>query len=175
VACEWSGHKRLSIFLDAYQGLMPGSIHHLWRSSRRLWAWPSPLCRGTPRSHRGAHSVDGVARTQGQHHARLPALTLGRQPDVPTPRTAPCAARHQLRPDPDSPAPGLPILRSTGPLAGALTTSSRAGMSCTTGISIWPRTGAIVTPHRCGLDRRCLSLSDDLSASLGRACPDRPL
>jgi hypothetical protein len=25
VACEWSGHKRLSVFLDIYQGLMPGS------------------------------------------------------------------------------------------------------------------------------------------------------
>ena len=25
VACEWSGHKRLSIFLAIYQGLMPGS------------------------------------------------------------------------------------------------------------------------------------------------------
>ena len=26
VACEWSGHKRLSVFLDIYQGLMPGSL-----------------------------------------------------------------------------------------------------------------------------------------------------
>lgn len=25
VACEWSGHKRLSVFLDIYQGVMPGS------------------------------------------------------------------------------------------------------------------------------------------------------
>ncbi len=25
VACEWSGHKRLSVFLDIYQGLMPGA------------------------------------------------------------------------------------------------------------------------------------------------------
>ena len=25
VACEWSGHKRLSVFLDTYQGLMPGA------------------------------------------------------------------------------------------------------------------------------------------------------
>lgn len=25
VACEWSGHKRLSVFLDIYQGIMPGS------------------------------------------------------------------------------------------------------------------------------------------------------
>jgi hypothetical protein len=25
VACEWSGHRRLSVFLDIYQGLMPGS------------------------------------------------------------------------------------------------------------------------------------------------------
>lgn len=24
VACEWSGHKRLSVFLDIYQGVMPG-------------------------------------------------------------------------------------------------------------------------------------------------------
>jgi len=26
VACEWSGHKGLSVFLDIYQGLMPGSL-----------------------------------------------------------------------------------------------------------------------------------------------------
>ncbi len=25
VACDWSGHKRLSVFLDIYQGLLPGS------------------------------------------------------------------------------------------------------------------------------------------------------
>lgn len=25
VACEWSGHRRLSVFLDIYQGIMPGS------------------------------------------------------------------------------------------------------------------------------------------------------
>ncbi len=25
MACEWSGHKRLSVFLDIYQGLMPGA------------------------------------------------------------------------------------------------------------------------------------------------------
>jgi integrase len=25
VACEWSGHKRLSVFLDIYQGVMPGA------------------------------------------------------------------------------------------------------------------------------------------------------
>jgi hypothetical protein len=24
-ACEWSGHKRLSVFLDIYLGLMPGA------------------------------------------------------------------------------------------------------------------------------------------------------
>jgi integrase len=25
MACEWSGHKRLSVFFDIYQGLMPGA------------------------------------------------------------------------------------------------------------------------------------------------------
>jgi hypothetical protein len=25
VACEWSAHRRLSVFLDIYQGLMPGA------------------------------------------------------------------------------------------------------------------------------------------------------
>jgi hypothetical protein len=25
VACEWSGHKRLGVFLDIYQGIMPDS------------------------------------------------------------------------------------------------------------------------------------------------------
>jgi hypothetical protein len=25
MACDWSGHKRLSVFLDIYQGLMPGA------------------------------------------------------------------------------------------------------------------------------------------------------
>lgn len=38
VACEWSGHKRLSVFLDIYQGIMPGSQE---AAKERLdAAWP---------------------------------------------------------------------------------------------------------------------------------------
>jgi integrase len=38
VACEWSGHKRLSVFLDIYQGIMPGSQESA--KERLDAAWP---------------------------------------------------------------------------------------------------------------------------------------
>jgi integrase len=40
VACEWSGHKRLSVFLDIYQGIMPGS--HTSAEGKLDAAWGHP-------------------------------------------------------------------------------------------------------------------------------------
>jgi len=40
VACEWSGHKRLSVFLDIYQGIMPGS--HTSAKGKLNMAWGHP-------------------------------------------------------------------------------------------------------------------------------------
>lgn len=37
VACEWSGHKRLSVFLDIYQGIMPGSHASARTKLDRAW------------------------------------------------------------------------------------------------------------------------------------------
>jgi integrase len=38
VACEWSGHKRLSVFLDIYQGLMPGSQENAKANLDAAWS-----------------------------------------------------------------------------------------------------------------------------------------
>jgi hypothetical protein len=37
VACEWSGHKRLSVFFDIYQGLMPGSQESARQKVAAAW------------------------------------------------------------------------------------------------------------------------------------------
>ncbi len=40
VACEWSGHKRLSVFLDIYQGVMPGSETSAKQKLDAAWGRP---------------------------------------------------------------------------------------------------------------------------------------
>jgi integrase len=40
VACEWSGHKRLSVFLDIYQGIMPGPDTSATAKLDAAWGHP---------------------------------------------------------------------------------------------------------------------------------------
>lgn len=48
VACEWSGHRRLSVFLDIYQGIMPGSQESARDKLDAAWGMASPSSGAEP-------------------------------------------------------------------------------------------------------------------------------